>query len=198
MTPQAAYPGGQSPHAVPIAYCPELHPGVVVGVCEGATTFRDGVRDCVAAASSRSAWWVGVLVGVDVDLGDLVGVGFRVWEAVGLRVRVPDLVGLPVAFGDLVELIAMHAPQVVDVYPAAHGPEKKGAQEEYPTGHGDIGVGVRSLDPAGVLEGGNVADADGVEEPTNVVLGVTADFRTATLRAVMVALDTPASLASQE
>ena len=59
-------------------------------------------------------------------------------------------------------------------------------------------MGVRSPVPAGVLEGGNVADADGVEEPTNVALGVTADFRTATLRAVIVALRTPASLASQE
>ena len=58
----------------------------------------------------------------------------------------------------------------------------------YPAGQGRVGVGVPVLVPAGV-----VGDA-----PEDEALGVgVADFRTATLRLEMVALDTPASLASQ-
>ena len=57
------------------------------------------------------------------------------------------------------------------------------------------------VDTAGdmVVVDTGVLDADGVMEPDDDKLGVgVGDFRTATLRAVMVALDTPASLASQE
>ena len=56
VTPQAANPGGQSPHAgePPVAYCPVPQPAVRVGVCEGvAATLCVGVRDAVAATSSR-------------------------------------------------------------------------------------------------------------------------------------------------
>ena len=77
---------------------------------EGDAAFRVGEWD--AASSSRNAWWVGVLVGVGVALGDLVGDGGREWEAVGLRVGAPDLVALPVACGDLVGVTGMHAPHV--------------------------------------------------------------------------------------
>ena len=97
-----------------------------VGVCEGvAAALCVGVRDDVAATSSRRAWWVGVFVEVAVALGDLVGVGCGERDIVGLRVgapdllellvAAPDLLGLPVACGDLVRLTGMHAPQVVVV-----------------------------------------------------------------------------------
>ena len=99
---------------------------VGVGVCEGeAATLCDGVRDAVAATSSRRPWWVGDLDGVGVVLGDMLDDGGREWVALGLRVGAadlvgllvdaPDLLGLPVACGDLVRLTGMHAPQVVAV-----------------------------------------------------------------------------------
>ena len=118
-----------------------------VGVLDGvAATLRVGVRDDVAATSSRRPWWVGVLVGVSVALDDLVGVAcgerdiveLRVDapDLVGLRVDTPDLVGLRVAGGDLVTLTGTQAPHVVATYPVLHTPEKKGVQIVYPTGQG--------------------------------------------------------------
>ena len=84
-----------------------------------------GVRDDVTATSSRRPWWVGVLVGVSVALGDLVnvmggerervGVGCFERDAVGLRVDAPDFVGLAVACGDLVGLTGMQAPHAEEV-----------------------------------------------------------------------------------
>ena len=105
MTPQDAYPGGQAAHAVPIAYCPRAQMAVGVGVSEGvAATLCVGVCDAVAATSSRRAWWVGVLVGVSVALGDLLGVGYGERDIVGLRVGALDEEGLRVDAPDLVEL----------------------------------------------------------------------------------------------
>ena len=58
-----------------------------------------------------------------------------------------------------------------------------------------LGAGLPDMDD--VYDGtGADTDADGVHEPVPDVLGV--GFKMATLRAVMVAFDTPASLASQE
>ena len=83
------------------------------GVYEGvAATLCVGVREGVASNSSRKLWWVGVLVGVAVALGDLVGDDCREWDVVTLRVGAPDLVRLPVACGDLVGETGTHAPHV--------------------------------------------------------------------------------------
>ena len=49
-----------------------------------------------------------------------------------------------------------------------------------------------------VADGSALPHADGVAELDKFVLDLTADFRTATLRLRIVALNTPASLASQE
>ena len=92
-------------------------------MCEGvAAVLCVEVRDDEAATSSRRPWWVGVLVGVSVALGDLVGVACGERDVVGLRedapdlvrlrVDAPDLVGVPVACGDLVGDTGMHAPHV--------------------------------------------------------------------------------------
>ena len=67
---------------------------------------------------------------------------------------------------------------------------------------GDVGkdeAGAGLPDDEQVAMDTELLDTDGVVEPDAGALGVgVGDLRTATLRAVMVALSTPASLASQE
>ena len=74
-----------------------------------------------------------------------------------------------------------------------HTPEKKGVQEAYPAGQGFVGVGV--LIPV-VVDGGP-PDTTGDGVTAGLLVGLRTR-NTATLRLRIVALDTPASLASQE
>ena len=55
VMPQDAYPAGQFPHPVPIAYCPGAQTAVGVGVREAANVrerVAAGVRVCEATATS--------------------------------------------------------------------------------------------------------------------------------------------------
>ena len=162
-------------------------------------------------------------VGDRVAAPDRVGVRVLAGDLVGEREPEADLVEVPVALGDAVGDTTMQEPQVDGVNPTAQVPEKTGTQVAYPTGHAKGGVGdavntelsdedddmlntglpeidAVTLDAA-LLEMDEVALDDGLPDTDDVADGlgvVVGDRNTATLRLVMVALSTPASLASQE